>query len=85
MTDYVSNLVEQAISPVYTVSYKEESDGAATDTISTVAGTYIIAKAAPAKSGYIFRGWSDGTTTHAPGDKVPVTSDLTLTAQWEKE
>ena len=40
---------------------------------------------APTRSGYVFLGWSDGTTTYEAGTVLTVddlTSDITLTAQW---
>lgn len=38
------------------------------------------------KEGYVFKGWSDGTKTYAPGESYIVGSaDVTLTAVWEKK
>ena len=39
----------------------------------------------PTRSGYVFLGWSDGTTTYEAGTVLTVddlTSDISLTAQW---
>ncbi len=42
--------------------------------------------AAPTRTGYKFLGWKVGEeeTLHDPGDKIPVSADITVTAQWEK-
>ncbi len=34
---------------------------------------------------YTFRGWSDGTKTYQPGEKITLTKDTTLTAVWEED
>ena len=47
-------------------------------------GASVTIKDAPSKSGYTFEGWSDGTTTHQPGDVLTVLGNITLTAQWHK-
>lgn len=36
-----------------------------------------------AKTGYTFRGWTDGTTFYREGDEFVITSDVTLTAVWD--
>ena len=36
----------------------------------------------PTRSGYLFKGWSDGTDTYAAGASYTPTSDITLDAQW---
>lgn len=38
----------------------------------------------PARDGYTFQGWSDGTTTYTGGTDYTLTADVTLTAQWER-
>ncbi len=48
-------------------------------------GETITVKAAPVRNGYTFTGWFDGTNTYQPGNKVAVNSNITLTAQWEKD
>ncbi len=46
-------------------------------------GACATEPAAPTRSGYIFRGW---TLNGAAYDfSTPVTSDITLTAKWERE
>ena len=40
---------------------------------------------APTKNGYTFKGWSDGTTTHAAGAPVTINAAVTFTAVWEKD
>ena len=36
----------------------------------------------PARTGYTFGGWSDGSTTYEAGKSVTITADTTFTAQW---
>jgi len=46
-------------------------------------GTYNLPAAEPMKAGHTFDGWSDSANTYIPGDSItPITSNLTLTAQW---
>ena len=46
--------------------------------------SFTIPGAAPTRSGYVFRGWNDGTTTYQPGETVTrITDSTTLTAQWQ--
>ena len=47
-------------------------------------GATITVPSAPDRDGYRFLGWSDGTNTYNPGDKITVTAGMTLTAQWEE-
>ena len=49
-------------------------------------GADVVAGSAPVRSGYKFGGWSDGSTTYAPGANIPMVSGgLTLTAVWNEE
>ncbi len=51
----------------------------AKDDVITLKGCEIT------RTGYVFEGWSDGTTTYQPGDSVTMPdSALTLTAIWAK-
>ena len=34
---------------------------------------------------YTFQGWSDGTKTYQPGEKITLTKDTTLTAVWKSD
>ena len=43
---------------------------------------YTIPSTPPTRAGYTFNNYSDGSTTHAPGNQITVTADVTLTAQW---
>lgn len=46
--------------------------------------TVSITTEVPAKSGYTFTGWSDGSTTYQPGDTFAMPEhDVVLTAVWE--
>lgn len=45
--------------------------------------TYTL-PAAPYKLDYVFKGWSNGTTTYNVGEKATITKDTVFTAQWEK-
>lgn len=40
---------------------------------------------AATRSGYTFKGWSDGTNTYPAGTRYTVTKMVTLQAQWEKD
>ena len=46
-------------------------------------GDSFLLPDAPSKSGYAFAGWSDGSKTYQPGERVPITADTTFTAVWE--
>ncbi len=46
---------------------------------------YTICETAPTREGFAFKGWSDGSTTYQPGDKITLMGEnttITLTAQW---
>lgn len=47
-------------------------------------GTTVTVKAAPTRQGYTFLGWSDGSKTYQPDDKLAVQKSVKLTAQWSK-
>ena len=48
-------------------------------------GSYTL-PAAPSKSGYDFKGWSNGTATYAANAQVEnITADMEFTAKWEKQ
>lgn len=68
----------------YTLTYNL---GGATGDAPT-GGTYYYNQkapvaAAPAWTGHTFMGWSDGAATYQPGDPIRITTDTTLTAQWD--
>lgn len=47
--------------------------------------TVTVTTRTPAKDGYTFAGWSDGTTTYQPGDTFTMPDhEVTLTAVWEE-
>lgn len=89
-SDYSGSLIPVEYEKVteYTVTYNLNSgigaDGVDYSTVTVSVGTEIIVKAAPTRDGYTFIGWSDGTTTHQPNDKITVNSNTTLTAQWNE-
>lgn len=72
----------------YTVSYYLDdgkgAEGADYTEKTEEENTEITLAAAPTKDGYTFTGWSDGTSTYQPGDKLSITQNITLTAQWRK-
>ena len=48
-------------------------------------GSYTLPDA-PSKTGYDFKGWSNGTTTYGAKDEVKkITGNMTFTAVWEKK
>lgn len=77
--------------PTYSVSYADGVDGAEiavpSDTTAYHAGDTVTVKfeGIGTRDGYTFAGWSDGTTTYAPGGTTTFTigsANVTLTAQW---
>ena len=71
----------------YTVTYDlngGDANGKDYSPVTVDSGTEVIVKGAPARDGYTFNGWSDGTNTYQPGDVLTVTGNITLTAQWRK-
>ncbi len=63
-----------------------DGQGAPSKTISCSENRFIrLPKYIPEKSGYTFKGWTDGTNTYASGSRYKMGSaDVTLTAVWEK-
>lgn len=58
------------------------SDGA--EVSKHVTGDNFTLPAAPAKSGYTFLGWSDGTNTYSAGEEVKISANATFTALWKQ-
>ncbi len=50
--------------------------------ITAVKGKCTLPTATPTKSGKLFGGWSDGTSTYLPGSEYTALADVTMTAQW---
>lgn len=67
----------------YTVTYDSNggSNGPA-NASNQPSGDYTISSTVPTKTNYTFGGWNDGSTTYAAGATYPLTSNVTLTAQW---
>lgn len=71
----------------YTITFADSVDDAEIEVPEpqTVDADTPYTLTAPTRSGYVFLGWSDGTTTYEAGTVLTVddlTSDITLTAQW---
>ena len=71
----------------YTVIYDANggafADNETTITVDGISGEYKIASDVPAREGFIFDGWMiDGESV---GDTITVSSNVTLTAQWQEE
>ncbi len=71
----------------YTITFADGVDDAEIEVPEpqTVDADTPYTLTAPTRSGYLFLGWSDGTTTYEAGTVLTVddlTSDITLTAQW---
>ena len=71
----------------YTITFADGVDDAEIEVPEpqTVDADTPYTLTAPTRSGYVFLGWSDGTTTYEAGTVLTVddlTSDITLTAQW---
>ena len=69
--------------PQVTVTYKLDADDENPETETVDPGARVSVKAAPAKDGYVFTGWSDGEHRYLPGATLTPEADLTLTAQWQ--
>ena len=72
----------------FTVTYLPGSS-TATGTMAAdtdIRGAYTVKENGFTNPGYTFKGWKVGNTTQIiqPGTIIPVTGDVTLTAQWEK-
>jgi uncharacterized repeat protein (TIGR02543 family) len=66
-------------------SYSDPSLGVVPQNGIGIDNTPITLAAAPARSGYTFAGWSDGTNTYAAGSSYTLQSAgnaITLTAEW---
>lgn len=72
---------------LYTVTYKlDGGDGTAPVQDGVNAdGTFTVTEAQPIRTGYLFKGWTDGTKTYSAGDiyQVDDAISVVLTAQWE--
>ena len=74
--DYTNNLASDAY---FTATFQSDEN----TTINTLlAKGKITLPAAPAKEGYTFQGWSDGTNTYEAGAEYTVSANVTFTAQW---
>ena len=71
----------------YTVTYNGDDSNGGTvpndDTVYHYEDEVTVLSDQPAKTGYTFSGWSDGTNTYNSGDKFYMPGDdVALTAQW---
>ena len=91
--DYVGYFAVEAIAEAdlpaatttYSVTFKAgEGEGLLPDSKSYDVGTEITLPANTTlyKEGYTFTGWTDGTALYKAGDKLTVSADVTLTAQF---
>ena len=72
----------------YTVSYDPNGGiGAPVDETAYFENdTVTVSNDEPTRKGYDFKGWSDGNSTHQPGDTFAMPAgNVKLTAQWERE
>ena len=65
---------------------KEATGGTVPSTVNVDEGTsYTITSEIPEKTGYTFKGWSDGQNTYTVGETLTnISSDITLSAVWEE-
>lgn len=86
----------ESIGKTFTVTYNEEtyydvtfeSNGSTVSTQSVKKGGSVQEVPTVTRNGYIFKGWSDGTTTYEDADAVKalaITAAATFTAVWEKD
>ena len=66
---------------VYTVTFKDGNTTLSTKSVNK--GDVVAIPASPRKEGYIFKEWQLNGTAY--NFNTPVTSDITLTAEWTKE
>ncbi|MBQ6983515.1 MAG: InlB B-repeat-containing protein [Paludibacteraceae bacterium] len=82
-------LYAQYVAEVYHVTYdgnSPTSGSAPTDVTNYSSGdevTVLGNTGSLAKTGYTFRGWTDGTTFFLAGQKFNITGNVTLTAVWD--
>ena len=67
----------------YTVTYTSEGNVSVPQPqIKHGGSNLILSSYVPARKGYIFDGWTDGTDNYHPGDTFTANADTTLTAVW---
>ena len=80
---FTSNSVDKTggEKPVQPTIYTVKFSGSDVADKKVLSGTTITLPTA-AKSGYTFKGWSDGSATYKVGDEAVITKDTTFTALW---
>lgn len=78
--DWHCNVLKAENVTPYTVTFVTDG-GSAVDSQTVTYGDTATEPTAPTKDGYTFTGWKNDTEDY--DFSTPVTSDLTLTAQWE--
>lgn len=82
--DIIVDLTDENIDPSVDIEITVNDGTGNINKITINKGATITVPSAPDRDGYRFLGWSDGTNTYNPGDKITVTTGMTLTAQWEE-
>lgn len=82
--DIIVDLTDEGIDPSVDIEITVNDGTGNINKITINKGATITVPSAPDRDGYRFLGWSDGTNTYNPGDKITVTAGMTLTAQWEE-
>ena len=82
--DIIVDLTDEDIDPSVDIEITVNDGTGNINKITINKGATITVPSAPDRDGYRFLGWSDGTNTYNPGDKITVTAGMTLTAQWEE-
>ena len=82
--DIIVDLTDEDIDPSVDIEITVNDGTGNINKITINKGATITVPSAPDRDGYRFLGWSDGTNTYNPGDKITVTTGMTLTAQWEE-
>ena len=82
--DIIVDLTDENINPSVDIEITVNDGTGNINKITINKGATITVPSAPDRDGYRFLGWSDGTNTYNPGDKITVTTGMTLTAQWEE-
>ena len=82
----VESVNPEELAPSYTLTFSAgEGEGVLPESLTLDEGDEVEIEPNTNlyKEGYTLTGWSDGTNTYKVGDKFTITSDMTLTAQFE--
>ena len=76
---YSLKVTQMLTAEEYTATFAGE--GINEEPIETLGG-FLTLPNTPAREGFVFEGWSDGTNVYSAGEEVQLTQDTTFTAIW---